>query len=122
MDGQYMESQAKLVVIDSPRKQETETESTVGTGAEQMRIAADIVLREKSIDLAIALVKSGLEGHIQCARFLYDLAERYGASVQKQAEPSGPSLADQWAAEPEWTASGNQNTEETSAAVREQQV
>lgn len=117
-----MESQAKLVVIDSPRKQEAETESTVGTGAEQMRIAADIVLREKSIDLAIALAKSGLEGHIQCARFLYDLAERYGASVQKQAEPSGASLAEQWAAEPEWTASGNQNTAETNAADREQQV
>ena len=117
-----MESQAKLVVMDAPRKQETETESTVGTGAEQMRIAADIVLREKSLDLALALAKSGLEGHIQCAKFLYDLAERYGASVQKQAEPSGPSLAEQWAAEPEWTATGNQTTAETNAADCDQQA
>ncbi len=116
-----MESQTKRVEIDSPRKQETKTGSTVGTGAEEMRVAADILLREKSIDLAEALLKSGLDGHIQCARFLYDLAERYGASVQKQAEPPGISLADQWAAEPQWTEPGSSNSAETDAASRDTQ-
>ena len=114
-----MQTQDNGAAGTTPRKQEVETESTVGTGAEQMRIAADIVLRERSIDLADALAKSGLEGHIQCARFLYDLAERYGASVQKQADRPGPSLAEQWAAEPEWIASGRDDSAETTGASRE---
>lgn len=121
MDGQNMETQKNFVVMPSPRNQETEAESTVGTGAEQMRIAADIVLREKSLDLAVALAKSGLEGHIQCARFLYDLAERYGTSVQQQTGEPPRSLATEWAAEAEWKDPGNKESAETVEESREPQ-
>ncbi len=114
-----METQHKLVVIQSPRNSETEQESPVLNGAEQMRIAADIVLREKSLDIADALADSSLQGHIQCAKFLYDLAERYGAYAQKQAEEQSHSIATQWEAEAEWTQESSEETAETNGGSRE---
>jgi hypothetical protein len=114
-----METQHELVGIQSPRKSEAEQEPPVLNGAEQMRIAADIVLREKSLDIADALADSSKQGHIQCAKFLYDLAERYGAYDRKQAEEQDESIATRWAAEAEWTRQSSEESAETSGGSRE---
>ncbi len=114
-----METQNKFVGMQSPRKSETEQEPPILNGAEQMRLAADIVLREKSLDIADALADSSKQGHIQCARFLYDLAERYGAIAQKQTEEQDQSIAAQWAAEAEWTGQSCEENAETNGGSRE---
>ena len=71
-------------------------------GAEEMRLAADMVLEEKCIEIARALADSSIKGHIQSARFLYLLAEgRHKIEAAKVVETL-QSLAIELAMQPDW--------------------
>lgn len=72
-------------------------------GAEQMRRAADLVLEDKSVEIALALAQSSIEGHIQSARFLYLLAEGQQKLEADQVVETLHSLAIQLAQQPEWS-------------------
>ncbi len=117
--GQKMETQHQLVVNDSPRKQEKEAKSTERSGAEEMRLSAHIVLRQKGRAIVDALADCGIKGHIQCVKLLYDLAERYGVLAQEEETQRCVSLASLWAAEPEWIAQSNEKNAETNGGCRE---
>ncbi len=113
------EAKQKLVAIDSPRKQPDEQQSGGRRGANEMRVAADIILQLKSLEIADALAQSSLDGHIQSARFLYELA----GELEKLAPVEGAhrlrSLASEWAAEPDWLAELREEDAETAGGSRE---
>lgn len=117
--GQMSEAKRKLVVMDSPRKQETEQQPDRIGGASEMRVAADIVLQEKSLEIANALAQSSMDGHIQSARFLYELAEENEKLGPAEGARKLRSLADEWAAEPEWLAELREEDAETAGGSRE---
>lgn len=113
------EAERKLVVMDSPRKQEPEQQQNPCGGASEMRVAADIMLREKSLEIADALAKSSMDGHIQSARFLYELAEEHEKLGPAEGAPKLRSLASDWAAEPQWLAELREEDAETTGGSRE---
>lgn len=113
------EAKGKLVVIDSPRNEETGQQAESRRGAGEMRCAADIVLREKSLEIADALAKSSLDGHIQSAKFLYELAGEHERLSPAEGAHKLRSLASEWAAEPEWLAELREEDAETAGGSRE---
>lgn len=113
------EAERKLVVMNPPREQETEKQNNNSTGAQDMRLAANMVLEESSLEIARALAKSSMDGHIQCARFLYDLAEYHEKLGATELSRTIRSLASEWAAEPEWLAEMSEQDAETTGGSRE---
>lgn len=82
-------------------------------GAEEMRLAADLVLEEKCIEIARALADSSIKGHIQSARFLYLLAEgRHQLEAAKVVETL-QSLAIQLTQQPEWSEPADEDSAHT---------
>lgn len=71
--GQRMDAERKLVATET--SQDETTTNTENGGAAMMRQAADLVLRDKCMDIAFALADSSIDGHIQSTKFLYDLAD-----------------------------------------------
>lgn len=68
-----MDAERKLVATET--SQDETTTNTENGGAAMMRQAADLVLRDKCMDIAFALADSSIDGHIQSTKFLYDLAD-----------------------------------------------
>lgn len=114
-----IEAERKFVVMNSPREQETEQQNTNRKGAAEMRLAADMVLEESSIEIARALARSSIEGHIQSARFLYNLAEDREKLNSAEITQTIRSLASDWATEPEWLAEMSEEDAETAGGSHE---
>lgn len=78
-----------------------------------MRQAADEVLKDKCMDIAFALARSSMEGHIQSSKFLFDLAE--GNQKPETVEIAGHmgSLPRRLAAEPQWPGESSEEAAET---------
>ncbi|MGA8730906.1 MAG: hypothetical protein WB608_19275, partial [Terracidiphilus sp.] len=66
-----MEAEQDFVASETQREAE---QKKVSRGAEDLRAAADLVLQELSMEIAKSMAKSSMEGHIQSAKFLYELA------------------------------------------------
>ena len=113
MDGQMIEAKEKLVVMESPRAAETPTQAT-GRGIAILCEAANMVLEDSGLDIAMALGKSSIGGHIQAVRFLFDLAKLQQELGQTEKAQRMRSLASEWAAEPEWN--GEKSTDSAEAA------
>lgn len=84
-----------------------------------MRLAAEIVLREKALDIAEAMAGSSVQGHIQSAKFLYELAEREEELHEGEGAAKLRSYATEWASEQEWVHEIHPDTAETATAPRE---
>jgi hypothetical protein len=97
-----IEAERKLVVMETPREAETQKKTT-GRGAEMLRQAASMVLEDQSLEIALALADSSIDGHIQCAKFLYDLAKLQEELGKTEVARKTRSLASEWADEPQWT-------------------
>ncbi len=108
------ESEPKPVAMYLPRTQESKY-----SGAEDLRVAADMVLEESSVEIARALARSSLEGHLQSVKFLYDLAEYHQKLGKGEIARQIRSLAGEWAAEPEWLAEMSEQDAETAGGSRE---
>ena len=113
------EAERKLVVMNRPREQETGKPENNCSGAEDLRLAANLVLEESSIEIARALVRSSMDGHIQSVKFLYDLAEYHQKLGAGEIARQIRSLASEWAAEPEWLAEISEQDAETAGGSRE---
>jgi len=101
MDGQMTDTIQNRATDEVSREPEPER-PLFPTGAALLREAADMALADKSMDIALALAKSSSEGHIQSAKFLYELAllqENRGRSEQAR---NIRSIAGEWMDEPEW--------------------
>ncbi|MDE3187682.1 MAG: hypothetical protein KGM96_09195 [Acidobacteriota bacterium] len=108
------ESEQMPVEMDPPR-----TQGNKYSGAADLRVAADMVLEESSIEIARALARSSLEGHLQSIKFLYDLAEYHEKRGAAELSRTIRSLAGEWAAEPEWLAEMSEQDAETAGGSRE---
>lgn len=84
-----------------PQAQDS-TSNPPAKGAEKLRLAADRALKKQCIEIADALVKSSIEGHIQSARFLYFLAEGQQKLEAAKVVDTLHSLAIELAQQPEW--------------------
>jgi len=112
-----IEEEQKLV-DDSPRAAETGKQAG-GSGAAVLREAACKVLHDHGQEIAEALRKSSAEGHIQSARFLYDLAKLQEELGKTEAARQIRSLANELAAEPEWNAESSEESAEIAGGSRE---
>ncbi len=108
------ESEPESLAMNPPRTQESKH-----SGAEDLRVAADMVLEESSVEIARALARSSLEGHLQSVKFLYDLAEYHQKLGKGEIARQIRSLAGEWAAEPEWLAEMSEQNAETAGGSRE---
>ena len=113
------EAEGKLVVIHPPRDKETGNQNNQTNGAQDLRLAANLVLEESSLEIARALTRSSMEGHIQSARFLYQLAELHEKQGAVESARSIRSLASEWAAETEWLAELSEEDAEMTGGGRE---
>ncbi|HUX45669.1 MAG TPA: hypothetical protein VMV57_13035 [Terracidiphilus sp.] len=95
------QSQESPVVPNPPREAET-TSSPDHKGAESLRLAADLILQQKCIEIAEALATSSILGHIQSARFLYVLAEGQQKQAAAEVVEELQSLAIELSQETEW--------------------
>jgi hypothetical protein len=113
-----IEAERNLVVMEARRPVETETQAT-GRGASMLCEAANMVLEDQSMDIALALGKSSAEGHILSVKFLYDLAKLQQELGTADAARRVRSLASELAAEPEWDAEPNEHAAQTASGTRE---
>jgi hypothetical protein len=78
-----------------------------------------MVLEESSIEIARALARSSMDGHIQSAKFLYELADDHHNLGAAEITRDIRSLASDWTAEPEWLAEMTEEDAETAGGSRE---
>lgn len=71
-------------------------------GVELLRRAADRCLVRNSEQLADRLSDKALKGDLACTKALVDLAESKTPQPKRVKKWRGPSLAERWAAEPQW--------------------
>lgn len=67
-------------------------------GAELLKRTADRVVKRNSAKLSKMLLEKALEGDLTSVKLLVTLAE--GKKPEKRSQ--GPSLAEQWANQPQW--------------------
>lgn len=72
-------------------------------GAEALKKAADREVARNSKKLAEVLRKKAMEGDLASTKLLVTLAENKKPIEEAAEKPSGPTLAQRWAAEPPWT-------------------
>lgn len=84
-----------------------------------MRLAADMILRNECLDIAQSLAKSSKDGHIQSAKFLFDLADEHQKLGTAEITRRLHNLAIDLAAEPEWPGILSEETAETAIGSRE---
>ena len=73
------------------------------TGTERLGVEAEKSLKRISTELAAALGEKAISGDVASVRLLFQLAEKGKAEAARQPpEKVYPSLAEQWANEPEW--------------------
>ena len=112
-DGKMNEGQQELRTDDESRQTGGTTKSRTGQrasrnttarkdGAERLRQEADKQVGQNSEELAALLTEKALAGDLASTKVLVGLAERKKPRPERKKKRRGPSLAEQWAAEPEW--------------------
>jgi hypothetical protein len=117
--GQMNETEEKPPAVDEPQEQETEKPKPGRSGAENFRAEADRVLQSEGKDIAQALAAEAKKGHIQSAKFLYDLADENCKLGAVEMIRTARSLAMQWTTEPLWVREVDEETAETAGGSRE---
>ncbi len=93
-----MEAERELAASETQREAQ---KKKVGSGAEDLRAAADLVLQQHCLEIAESLAKSSKEGHIQSSKLLYELAEENRKFGPVEAAQPYHSMAADFANEPE---------------------
>jgi hypothetical protein len=91
----------KTLAVDSQKPETTEEESKL-PGTVTLGRAAGRALRQNSEKITKSLTDRSIEGNIQSARFLLELAEASERLARAEDGSIGPSLALRLAQEPEW--------------------
>jgi len=117
--GQMNETEERPAAADEPQEQKTENPELERSGAENLRAEAGRVLQSEGRDIAQALAAKAKKGHIQSARFLYDLADENCKLGAAEMIRTVRSLAMQWTTEPLWTREVDEETAETAGGSRE---
>jgi len=87
------------------RQKRADEKTSCKDGAERLHQAADKRVGRISEKLADLLSNKALAGDLASARVLFGLAERKKPIQAPVKKRRGPSLAERWAAEPEWKGS-----------------
>jgi hypothetical protein len=114
MGGQMNEAEQNHAAMNSPHASDTQKQ-TSNRGAAKLRDAACKELATNGVKIARALRKSSTAGHIQSAKFLYELArlnEELGRTEQARKIRS---LAAEWMEEPEWNPEMSEESAETAS-------
>ncbi len=117
--GQMNETEDKPAAAGEPRGQETEKPKPGCSGAVSFRKAADRILQQNSELIAFALAEESKKGHIQSAKFLYDLADENCKLGAIEMIRTARSLAMQWTTEPLWVGEVDEETAESAGGSRE---
>jgi hypothetical protein len=100
--GQMNETESKPAAVIELREKESEKPNPRRSGAATFRRAVDRILQENSEPIAIALAEASKMGHIQSAKFLYDVADENCKLGAAEMIRTARSLAMQWTTEPLW--------------------
>ena len=117
--GQLNETEDKPAAGVESRSRETEKPKLDRSGAASFRKAADRVLQLDGKDIAEALATEAKKGHIQSAKFLYDLADENCKLGAVEMIRTARSLAMQWTTEPLWVGEVDEAMAETTGGSRE---
>jgi hypothetical protein len=98
---------------DALRVKKTEKPKRARSGAKNLRAEADRVLQLDGKSIAEALAEESKKGHIQSAKFLYDLADENCKLGAVEMIRTARSLAMQWTTEPLWAREVDEETAET---------
>ena len=98
----------KKTLADEGREPETPAEEAKLPGTVRLGRAAGRALQQNSEKITKSLTDRSIEGNIQSARFLLELAEASERLARAEDGSIGPSLALQLAEEPEW---GSESTD-----------
>jgi hypothetical protein len=100
--GQMNETESKPAAVIELQGKELEEAGVSCSGAESFRAEASKVLQLEGRDIARALGAAAKMGHIQSAKFLYDLADKNCKLGAMEMIRTARSLAMQWTTEPLW--------------------
>jgi len=117
--GQMNETEDQTAAVVEPRGKETEKPKAPCNGAKRFRAEADRVLQSDGKDIAEALATEAKKGHIQSAKFLYDLADENCKLGALEMILTARSLAMQWTTEPLWIGEVDEAMAETAGGSRE---
>lgn len=96
------ETESEPAAVIELQGQESEKANRRRSGAASFRRAVDRILQENSEPIAIALAEASKKGHIQSAKFLYDVADENCKLGAAEMMRTARSLAMQWTTEPLW--------------------
>jgi hypothetical protein len=114
-----IETKERPAAADEQQEQETEKPKPGRSGAGSFREAADRILQTNSELIVLALAEESKKGHIQSAKFLYDLADENCKLGAVEMIRTARSLAMQWTTEPLWAREVDEGTAETAGGSRE---
>jgi len=117
--GQLNETEDKPAAGVESQGQETEESEVACSGARSFRAEADRVLQIDGKDIAEALATEAKKGHIQSAKFLYDLADENCKLGAIEMIRTARSLAMQWTTEPLWAGEVDEAMSELAGGSRE---
>jgi hypothetical protein len=117
--GQMNETEDQTAVVVEPPGKEAEKPKQIRSGAESFRSEADRVLQSDGKKIAEALATEAKKGHIQSAKFLYDLADENCKLGAMEMIRTARSLAMQWTTEPLWIGEVDEAMAETAGGSRE---
>ena len=80
----------------------SESEAAAMSGVEALARAVEEMLRQNAKEFALVLKNAALKGQFQSFKLIYELTKRLPTPASAQEERKYPSLAEQWANEPEW--------------------
>lgn len=106
MNGQMNTSESTFVAEEPSALNESSNAATI-SGADAMRAAVEAQLLTQSVEIAQALVKSCLAGHMMAGRLLYLIAVDKIKVTAEEARKER-CLANQWLPEPEWMSNSDE--------------
>ena len=101
----------KSLAVDAPR--EKKAKYAKGYGIDVLRKAVDKEIRKEVKELAEALIQNFKEGHVASGKLACALAEEQKLLRGETVRKAHPSLASQWANEPEWKDTPDEGSAET---------
>ena len=90
-----------------------------GEGAAMITALADLELKQQCHELMATLIKNALKGNVSCTRLWVYLSEKSQQANSSDKKGSEKSLANMWAAEPEWTGESSEVGAEMASGSRE---
>ncbi|MGB7547921.1 MAG: hypothetical protein WBM14_09235 [Terracidiphilus sp.] len=109
------EAESKLVVAE-PSHGEAATKAANNRGANALREAANMALEDKSVEIALALANSSVEGHVLSAKFLFLLAAGLSGLGEPQVTRKHRSMAIELSEEAQTSDELNEATREPESA------